>query len=70
MKGKIISVLFCLMLIFGMILAACDNPAIIDDPTSKDGTNTVLDFPGHGGAGALLTGGDEGGEHGGEEGED
>jgi hypothetical protein len=46
MKGKILSVLFSLMLIFGMIIVSCDNPDIIKDPTSDDGKNVVLDFSG------------------------
>jgi len=53
MKGKILSVLFCLMLAFGMIFAACDNGPIIEDTSSKtggvyDGKDKVLDFSGHG----------------------
>ena len=44
MKGKILSVLFCLILVFGMILAACDNgaaPDIKSDPPKK----VILDSP-------------------------
>jgi len=41
MKGKILSVLFCLMLAFGMVFAACDNGAI-EKNTSTD-SNKVLD---------------------------
>jgi hypothetical protein len=46
MKGKILSVLFCLMLVFGMIFAACNDGDIIKDPSSDDGKNKVLDFTG------------------------
>jgi hypothetical protein len=52
MKGKILSVLFCLILVFGMFFAACDNGDYPKDPTkAADGTKneadqnkTVLDF--------------------------
>jgi hypothetical protein len=36
MKGKILSVLFSLMLVFGMIFAACDNGVQPDDPYKSD----------------------------------
>jgi len=57
MKGKILSVLFCLMLVFGMIFVACDNGDIVKDTSSDDGKTKVLDFTGHGSsqAGALTT---------------
>jgi len=42
MKGKILSVLFCLMLAFGMVFAACDNGPIEKDPSTD--TNKVLDY--------------------------
>ena len=44
MKGKILSVLFCLMLVFGMIFVACNNGDIIKDPSSADGKTKILDF--------------------------
>jgi hypothetical protein len=50
MKGKITSILFCLMLVFGLLIASCDNGATPKDPTFDDnGTKTdlnktVLDF--------------------------
>jgi len=47
MKGKILSVLFCLMLAFGMIFAACDDGDIVKNPSTD--SNTVLDYtPGAG----------------------
>ena len=73
MKGKILSILFCLVLVFGMILAACDNgvaPDIKQDPGKK----VILDSPAStesGINGALgLQEPDEGGDEGGDEGED
>jgi len=47
MKGKILSVLFCLMLVFGMVFAACDNGAI-KEPPKNDGNDKVLDWDGAG----------------------
>ena len=51
MKGKIVlSVLFCFMLVFGMIFAACDNGVMPEDPSSFSISGTsfsstgVLDF--------------------------
>jgi hypothetical protein len=44
MKGKILSVLFSLMLVFGMIIAACDNGAVLEDPTKDDTDKSTLDF--------------------------
>jgi hypothetical protein len=50
MKGKILSVLFCLILVFGMLFAACDNGDYPKDPTKDadgvktDLNKTVLDF--------------------------
>jgi len=46
MKGKLLSVLFCLMLVFGMIMAACDNGAYPKDPNKDKDGKTTLDFSG------------------------
>jgi hypothetical protein len=54
MKGKILSVLFCLMLVFGMIFAACDNGDVPTDPYKDDAKKTALDWQG-GGTGNLTT---------------
>jgi hypothetical protein len=43
MKGKILSILFGLMLVFGMLIASCDNnvaPKDESDPPKK----VILDF--------------------------
>jgi hypothetical protein len=48
MKGKILSVLFGLMLVFGMVFVACDNGVAVKPPT---GDTIVLDFTGPGGNG-------------------
>jgi len=53
MKGKILSVLFCLMLVFGMVFAACDNGEIVKDPST--GTNKVLDYTPGTGAGDFKS---------------
>jgi hypothetical protein len=80
MKGKIISVLFCLMLVFGMLLASCDDGAYPEDP-KDDAKKTTLDWganslKGKGSAvvnGAIvpsiddLYGGDDGGDDGDDE---
>jgi hypothetical protein len=51
MKGKILSVLFCLMLVFGMLLVACDNGEVPKNDTPTDfgtkGGTQVLDFSGN-----------------------
>jgi len=52
MKGKILSILFCLMLAFGMIIASCDDGAMPKDPSSDDGKNVTTEF--HGGLGAIA----------------
>jgi len=44
MKGKILSVLFTLMLVFGMLIASCDNGAMPEDPNKSDANKTTLDF--------------------------
>jgi len=45
MKGKIVlSVLFCLMLAFGMIVS-CDNGAFPVDPNKDSDTVNTLDHP-------------------------
>ena len=45
MKGKILlSVLFCLILVFGMLFAACDNGAAKEDPYKNDNTKTAVDW--------------------------
>ena len=41
MKGKIISVLFCLMLVFGMFVVTCDNGALKEQPYTNDGDNEL-----------------------------
>jgi hypothetical protein len=75
MKGKVISVLFCLMLVFGMLLASCDDGAMPKDDSSSDGKTKILDVTMHGqGAAAVnkkitpslkdLSGGDDGGDEG------
>jgi hypothetical protein len=45
MKGKILSVLFCFMLVFGMLIVSCDNGDRPVDP-NKDSTTgkTTVDF--------------------------
>ena len=46
MKGKIISVLFCLMLVFGL-LVSCDNGALKEQPYKNDGeyeANVAVDW--------------------------
>jgi len=40
MKGKILSVLFCLMLVFGMIIASCDDGTLPLPPKST-ATNLI-----------------------------
>jgi hypothetical protein len=46
MKGKILSVLFCLMLVFGMLFAACDNGAFTENPSKDDNNKKVLEYGG------------------------
>lgn len=60
MKGKIISVLICLLVVFGMILAACDNGAMpsgdaIKTDTSPNGSTTKIVID-------LITAGEGGGD--------
>jgi len=53
MKGKILSVLFSLMLVFGMFLASCDNGALPENPTKDKADESTLEF--EGGSGKIFT---------------
>ena len=44
MKGKIISVLFCLMVVFGMLFVSCDNGALKEDPYKTDENKVAVDW--------------------------
>ena len=71
MKGKILSILFCLVLVFGMIFAACDN-GVAPENKSEAGKKVILDFSKNSedGVNGVLFPSDDGGDEGGDDGDD